>query len=99
MVEEHIDKQSDNLNQLLVEVVKNQKKSYKSLVSTFIVTVVSLTVVICTLIICFTLYESQFETVDKTQTEITQEVSGENSSINNVTGNQYNDNAIHNEDK
>ena len=46
-------------------------------------------------------YESQFEvTEDIATTEtITQEVSGENSEINNVDGNLYKDNATHNEER
>lgn len=44
----------------------------------------------------FVWYESQFEYVcdDSGQT---QEISGENSNINNVEGDQYNDSAIHND--
>lgn len=101
MIEEHIEKQNDNLNQLLVEVVKNQRKSYKNLIVVFIVTVISLSVILCGMMFTFIWFEKQYEV---TETEeivrevTTQEVSGENSSINNVEGNQYNDNAIHNED-
>ena len=99
MLEEHLEKQNEQLNNLLLDVVKSQKKSYKSLVTVFIVTVISLTLIICTMIFSFSWYESQFETTEETKTEITQTVDGENSSINNVTGNQYNDNAIHNQGK
>lgn len=99
MLEEHLEKQNEQLNNLLLDVVKSQKRSYKSLITVFIVTVISLTLIICTMIFLFTWYESQFETTEETKTEITQTVDGENSSINNVTGNQYNDNAIHNQGK
>ncbi len=101
MLEEHLQKQNEKLNELLLDVVKTQKKSYKNLVTVFIVTVISLTLVICTMIFSFAWYESQMEVVTTTEAvtkEITtQEVSGENSSITNIDGNQYNDNAIHNE--
>lgn len=99
MLEEHLEKQNEQLNNLLLDVVKNQKRSYKSLVTVFIVTVISLTLIICTMIFSFIWYESQFEITEETKAEITQTVDGENSSINNVTGNQYNDNAIHNQGK
>lgn len=99
MLEEHLEKQNEQLNNLLLDVVKNQKRSYKSLVTVFIVTVISLTLIICAVIFSFAWYESQFETMEETKAEITQTVDGENSSINNVTGNQYNDNAIHNQGK
>ena len=50
------------------------------------------------MIVGFFVYESQFETeAIETQTTITQEVSGDGSDINNVDGNQYNDNATHNQ--
>lgn len=99
MLEEHLEKQNEQLNNLLLDVVKSQKKSYRSLITVFIVTVISLTLIICTMIFSFTWYESQFETTEEVKTEVTQTVDGENSSINNVTGNQYNDNAIHNQGK
>ena len=99
MIEENIELHCDKINQVLVEVIKNQKRSFKSLEIVFITTVISLTVIICGMIGCFAWYESQFEVTEKVQTEVTQEVEGEGNSINNVNGNQYNDNAIHNEDK
>lgn len=99
MIEENIEFHCDKINQVLVEVIKNQKRSFKSLEIIFITTVISLTVIICGMIGCFAWYESQFETTETVKTEVTQEVEGEGNSINNVNGNQYNDNAIHNEDK
>ena len=48
--------------------------------------------------IVFIIYERQFEVTEKivTETKTEQEVSGDGSSINNVEGNMYKDNAIHN---
>ena len=53
----------------------------------------------------FVAYESQFvvvpgntETVTTSTTTTTQDVDGENAQINNVQGNQYKDNATHNEE-
>lgn len=90
-------------NKLLLKMVKNQKENTKSVIKVFIVTVICYTALLISMVIGFFVYESQFEIVDVindevvTEGEITQEVSGDNSSINNVEGDQYNDNAVHNE--
>lgn len=96
-VQSDLEKEQKELDSLLTAIIKNQKRNYKVLARLFVVVVICLTVIICTLIYCFTWYESQFEWTETTTKEITQEVSGENSSINNVEGKQYNDNATHNE--
>lgn len=89
-------------NKLLLQMNKNQKKANKSMMWVSISGFICLTAIIISMIIGFVVFESQFEIVDtvtdsyNTET-ITQEVSGENSNINNVEGNQYNDNATHNE--
>ena len=84
-------------NKLLVDMVKNQKESSKSLFRIFIVTVCCFTVLLVSLIIGFFYYESQFEVTDKVTTKIEQEVSGSDYSINNIEGNQCNDSAVHNQ--
>lgn len=84
-------------NKLLVDMVKNQKESSKSLFRVFIVTVCCFTVLLVSLIIGFFYYERQFEVTDKVTTKIEQEVSGSDSSINNIEGNQYNDSSVHNQ--
>lgn len=90
--------QMEATNKLLLEMNKNQKKNNKNLLTVFIVVVACYTLILMTMVIGFFVYESQYETSeDITETTITQEVSGEGSNINNVEGNQYNDNAIHNE--
>lgn len=93
--------QSQALNGLLIEMVKNQKDNMKTLVRIFIVTIVCYTLLLISAVIGFFVYESQFEITEKVVTETTttttQEVSGENSEINNVEGNMYKDNATHNE--
>lgn len=48
-------------------------------------------------IVGFLLYESQFTTETTETTWEYSEVSGENASINNVQGNQYNDESTHND--
>ena len=88
--------QLQTTNELLREMIKNQKEQAKNAFKVHIATVICFTVVVIVGIISFFVYEAQFET-EYTQTFTTQEVSGENSEINNVTGDMYKDNAQHNE--
>ena len=90
--------QEEATNRLLLDMVKNQKEYISGVLKIFIITLVCYTLILISMIIGFFIYESQFETeVVETQTTITQEVSGDGSDINNVEGNQYNDNATHNQ--
>lgn len=90
--------QMEITNRLLVDMVKNQKESSKNLFRVYVLTICCFTVLLVSLIIGFFVYEGQFEVADKiTEKEITQEVSGSDSTINNVEGNQCNDDAVHNE--
>lgn len=98
-IEEEKNKQVEATNKLLLQMVKNQKENNKNMIRIFIITMCCMTILLASMIIGFFVYESQFETELETTTEttITQEVSGEDSTINNVEGNQYNDNATHNQ--
>lgn len=99
MTNEETLEQSQAMNHLLLEMVKTQKENYKSLILIFITTVVMYTFILVSMIIGFFWYENQFETTTEVVTrEVTQEVSGNDSEINNVEGNMYKDNAIHNEE-
>ena len=90
--------QEEATNRLLLDMVKNQKEYISGVLKIFIITLVCYTLILISMIVGFFIYESQFETeVVETQTTITQEVSGDGSDINNVEGNQYNDNATHNQ--
>lgn len=93
--------QSQAMNRLLLEMIKTQKKNYTDLVWIFITVIVCYTALLIAGIVGFFWYESQFEiTEEVTTTEtITQEVSGEGSEINNIEGNLYKDNAVHNEER
>ena len=86
------------INELLLQVVKNQKQTNKALVKTFIIVVICYTIILVCMIFGSVYYESQFETKETVTTErtITQTVDGENSEINNIKGNMYKDNAVHN---
>lgn len=101
MENENVKEKEDAMNELLLEVVKNQKRTNKSLMRAFIVVVICYTIILVSMIVGFFYYESQFETQETVTTErtVTQTVDGENSEINNVSGNLYKDSAIHNEGK
>lgn len=98
-IDEEKNKQVEAANKLLLQMVKNQKENNKNMIRVFIITMCCMTILLVSMVVGFFVYESQFETELETTTEttITQEVSGEDSTINNVEGNQYNDNATHNQ--
>lgn len=85
--------QSLALNKVIINLLKQQRETNKRM---FIALIVSILVNLA-IVEGFLWYESQWEYTETK--EITQEVSGNDSDINNVSGNQYKDSAIHNEGK
>lgn len=85
--------QSLALNKVIINLLKQQRETNKKM---FIALIVSILVNLA-IVGGFLWYESQWEYTETK--EITQEVSGNDSDINNVSGNQYKDSAIHNEGK
>ena len=86
------------LNNVLLDVTKAQAKALSSFKVLLIAIITSFTLIVCAMVGGFFYYESQFETTETTTTTTTMETEGENANINNVTnGNQYNDEATHNE--
>lgn len=85
--------QSLALNKVIINLLKQQRETNKRM---FIALIVSILVNLA-IVGGFLWYESQWEYTETK--EITQEVSGNDSGINNVSGNQYKDSAIHNEGK
>lgn len=86
------------LNNVLLDVTKAQEKALSSFKVLLIAVIASFTLIICAMVAGFFYYESQFETVETKTTTTTLSTEGENANINNVTnGNQYNDDAVHNE--
>lgn len=85
--------QSLALNKVIINLLKQQRETNKRM---FIALIVSILVNLA-IVGGFLWYESQWEYTETK--EITQEVSGNDSDINNVSGNQYKDSAIHNEGK
>lgn len=91
--EEEALNQSLALNKVIINLLKQQRETNKRM---FIALIVSILVNLA-IVGGFLWYESQWEYTETK--EITQEVSGNDSDISNVSGNQYKDNAIHNEGK
>lgn len=93
--------QSIALNKITMKLLE---KKHKEDILTKIILLVSILVNLI-IVGIFVAYESQFvvvpgntETVTTSTTTTTQDVDGENAQINNVQGNQYKDNATHNEE-
>lgn len=90
--EEEALNQSLALNKVIINLLKQQRETNKRM---FIALIVSILVNLA-IVGGFLWYESQWE---YTETKEITEVSGNDSDINNVSGNQYKDSAIHNEGK
>ncbi len=104
MNEEEFSKLLDKINKaendvnLMSKVLDNSNNHHR-----FIVKVLGILLGLSILLNAFTVgafvwYESQFDYVWE-ETGQTQEVNGDNSNINNVEGDQYNDNAVHNQNE
>ena len=91
--------QTEAVNKLLLEMVKNQKENNKNLIKVFVISIICYTLLLTSGVVGFFIYESQFEYVEEvvTETTIKQEVEGDSAEINNVEGNLYKDNATHNQ--
>lgn len=79
---------------LLFETIKTLKHTIKVVVITLIISILS-NVVIAGM---FVYYELQFDVIDEVKTTEQISVDGENATLNNVSGDQYNDDAVHNEE-
>lgn len=78
------------LHQLLIESKRENFRLW--------IIIICLICVILGGVIGFFVYESQFDVTETQETSYTySEASGQDSAINNVQGNQYNDSAIHKE--
>ena len=87
--------QSIALNRITLSLLQSQKESNKRMFKIIIALIIAFVVMFG----AFLYYASQWENVEEVAETITttQEVSGEDAEINNVQGNQYNDNSVHNE--
>lgn len=83
------------LTHIVVDMLESKKRECKMF---FIALLCSLLVNVITLV-GFLYYESQWDYKDTITTTTEQEVSGTDSEINNVEGDQYKDNSIHNDER
>lgn len=96
-MQDNLQQNMEITNKLLLEMVKNQKAGNKNLTKVFISAIIGYTVLLIGMVVCFFIYESQYETDITDKYSIEQEASGDEAEINNVMGDQYKDNATHNE--
>ena len=97
--EQEIKNEKDALEQYsaLTHIVLDMLESKKRECKMFFIALVCSLVINVIIVVAFLCYESQWEYTDTITTTTEQEVSGTDSEINNVEGNQYKDNSIHNE--
>lgn len=92
---------SDELTNIMIETQKQYKKSNKLKDKIIILLTVLMFAEAVIFYGGFVWYESQFDYVSTDSQEVNVETSGENANEeyndNDVQGNQYNDNAVHNE--
>ena len=92
---------NDELTNIMIETQKQYKKSNKLKDKIIILLTVLMFAEAVIFYGGFVWYESQFDYVSTDSQEVNAETSGENANAeyndNDVQGNQYNDNAVHNE--
>lgn len=92
---------NDELTNIMIETQKQYKKSNKLKDKIIILLTVLMFAEAVIFYGGFVWYESQFDYVSTDSQEVNVETSGENANAeyndNDVQGNQYNDNAVHNE--
>lgn len=91
----------NELLSLLVNIQKDYTWSNKMKDWIIIVLVVCMCLEACIGFVAFAWYESQFETVDTYETTVDLDAEGENANAeyNDIEGNLYKDNSIHNENR
>lgn len=95
--EEALD-QSIALNRIVMSMLQQQKDNNKRLFTALIISLVINLAIVCGFLYYNSLFDySETITTTTTTEDIDQSVEGENSAINNVDGNQYNDSSTHNE--
>ena len=67
--------QSEALNRLMLEMVRNQRANNTQVIKMFTITVIAFTALLISMVVGFFWYEDQFEWVDSATTTITHEVS------------------------
>lgn len=81
------------LNKILMKLLEDKKRESKILYALLALSI-TVNIVICGMFIA---YEKSMVYETETETTVTQEVEGDEAEINNVEGNMYKDNSVHNE--
>lgn len=89
----------EEFSEVLIDVQKEYKRSNKLKDIIIIILIVLMFLQSAFSFGCFVWYESQFDYVTTNGKDVDVETSGdnENAEYNDVSGNQYNDNAVHNQ--
>lgn len=89
----------EEFSEVLLDVQKEYKRSNKLKDIIIIILIVLMFLQSAFSFGCFVWYESQFEYVTTNGKDVDVETSGDNANAeyNDVSGNQYNDNAVHNQ--
>lgn len=88
MLNEELKENIEITNKLLLDMVQNQKEANNNLAKTSIISSICFCLIIVSMIIGFFVYESQYEIIDKTTEEVSQEAetNGEGDIIMNNSG-------------
>lgn len=88
-----------SFSEVLIDVQKEYKRSNKLKDTIIIILIVLMFLQSAFSFGCFVWYESQFDYVTTNGKDVDVETSGDNANAeyNDVSGNQYNDNAVHNQ--
>lgn len=86
-------KQSLALSDVVKELLETTRHQLNKIYILLVVSILANLVIVG----AFLWYESQWDCETTTTETVTQSVDGENSEINNVSGDQYKDEAVHNE--
>lgn len=89
--------QTKAMNQILQDTLKAKDNTIRHFKHVIIALIICFFGTVCVGYGGFIWYESQFETVEDTATEVYTEGDNANAEYNDVKGNQYNDNASHTE--
>lgn len=89
--------QEQALNEILKDSVKQQGETIRGMKHIIIGLIIAWAVSICAGFAGFVWYESQFEVTTGQEVEISTDGGNASAEYNDVSGNQYNDNATHTE--
>lgn len=97
MEQKTIEQNREMMEQILLDTQREYTRSNKTKDTIIIILIVCMFLEAVAGFGLFVWYESQFETVTTEQVELYTEGENSNAEYNNVGGDQYNDNSMHNE--